>query len=122
METEIIAYCGITCSGCDAYQATQAQDRDELERVAAVWREEYDPSITAETILCDGCLVDDGPLCSYCSECPIRACAREKSVTSCAHCPDYGCEAIEGFMDHAPALRQVLETMRAEHLGGATSS
>ena len=122
MENKIIAYCGLTCSECDAYQATQAQDQEALERVAVAWREQFDPEITAETIRCDGCLSDDGPLCSYCSDCPIRACAREKQVANCAQCPDYGCDIVEEFLNHAPDMRHVLETMRAAHLRSATRS
>ncbi len=38
----IIAYCGLVCSDCPAYIATQAGDDDALERVAAQWRAEED--------------------------------------------------------------------------------
>jgi hypothetical protein len=49
MMEPLIAYCGLTCSHCPAYIATQAGDRAELERVAAMWREEYHaPDITVE--------------------------------------------------------------------------
>lgn len=114
MKTKMIAYRGINCAGCDAYKATQAQDETELARVAARWAAEYDPSMTAETIRCDGCLATTGPLCSYCSECPVRACAIDRGVESCAYCPDYGCQTIEGFLAHAPNLRKVLDSLRAE--------
>jgi hypothetical protein len=118
METQIMAYCGINCSGCDAYKATQAQDEAELARVAAIWAKEYDPTLTAETIRCDGCLATDGPLCSYCSECPVRACAIDRGVQSCAYCNDYACETLEGFLSHASGLREVLDKMRADWLVG----
>ena len=35
----MIAYCGLVCSDCQAYVATQANDPAALERVAAEWRE-----------------------------------------------------------------------------------
>ena len=35
---KIIAYCGLVCSDCSAYVATQANDQEALERVAAQWR------------------------------------------------------------------------------------
>jgi hypothetical protein len=43
MDDRIIAYCGLVCTDCPAYIATQADDRVALERVAAqrteqVWR------------------------------------------------------------------------------------
>jgi len=37
----IVAYCGIVCSDCEAYRATQSGDREALKRVAAKWRVEY---------------------------------------------------------------------------------
>lgn len=114
MENSIIAYCGLDCSKCDAYQATQAGDPEVLEQVAAGWREQFDPSLTAEAIRCDGCLATDGPLCSYCAECPIRACGIDRGVQNCAQCPDYGCEIIQNFFTHAPEMAAVLDKMRAE--------
>ena len=54
----MIAYCGLTCTECPGYIATQANDRAELERVAAMWRKEFDaPEITVESVICDGCVV-----------------------------------------------------------------
>jgi hypothetical protein len=120
MENKIIAYCGIVCSECDAYQATQANDMAALERVVAAWREEYKADFTAAGIACDGCLATEGSICSHCFECKTRACAFEHSVASCAYCPDFGCDTIKAHMNYAPPeQRQLLETMRAAYLGGA---
>lgn len=114
METQIIAYCGINCANCDAFKATQAGDTEELARVAALWREEYDPTLTVETIRCDGCSTTGGRLGGYCPECPVRACAIDRGVQTCAYCEDYGCETLEGFLSHAAGLREALDKMRAE--------
>ena len=62
----IIAYCGLVCSDCPACIATQADHRVALERVAAQWREQFDSSITADSILCDGCL-GGGRWSGYCT-------------------------------------------------------
>lgn len=35
----VIAYCGLTCTDCPAYMATQANDKNALEKVAAERRE-----------------------------------------------------------------------------------
>ena len=114
----LIAYCGLLCNECPAYVATQADDRAELERVAAMWREEYDaPNITVESIICDGCNVE-GRKCSHCDECDIRACALALNVANCAHCDDYdrpgGCEKLEGLLGFVPAARALLDSIRAE--------
>jgi hypothetical protein len=116
MQTKMISFCGITCTKCDAYLATQAGDPVQLERVAAAWREDWGGNFTAETIQCRGCLSAEEPLCSNCEECDVRACAFSRGVTSCAFCDDYACATIEGFLSHAAGLRQTLDAMRAGHL------
>lgn len=111
---EIIAYCGLVCTDCPAYVATQAGDRAELERVAALWREEFNtPDITVESIICDGCLTDQGRKCGHCAECDIRACAMALNLANCGHCADYGCEKIERFFGFVPDARVRLDRIRA---------
>jgi hypothetical protein len=89
---QIVAYCGIVCTDCSAYVATQADDQAALERVAAQWREEYGlVDITAESAICDGCLGSDGRRCYYCADCEIRVCGAERGVANCGHCADYVC-------------------------------
>ena len=110
----IIAYCGLVCSDCPAYIATQADDHAALEQVAANWREEYTaPTITVESVLCDGCLTDEGRKCSHCFDCKIRACGMERGVVNCAYCADYarhgGCEKLEGFLGVGPDARATLD-------------
>jgi hypothetical protein len=110
---KIIAYCGLVCSDCPAYVATQADDRAALEQVAAQWREEFNaPDLTVESIICDGCLTDEGRKCNHCFECQIRACAMERGVANCAYCDDYGCEKIEGFFGFAPDAKATLDGIR----------
>jgi len=122
MAERIIAFCGIICSECDAYKATQLGDPAELERVAAAWREQFGPDITAAAVVCDGCLAVSGPHCGYCSECPIRACAIDRGASSCARCDDYGCDTIEQFLSHAPKMRETLQKMRTAYLSAATDN
>jgi len=111
----IIAYCGIACTDCSAYVATQADDRAALERVAVQWRDEFDlPDLTIESVICDGCLGSDGRRCYYCADCEIRACGVERGVANCAYCADYACERLErifevGFDPHA---RETLDQIR----------
>mgnify|MGYP001108265217 CR=1 FL=1 len=127
-DERIVAYCGLVCTDCPAYRATQAGDWDELKKVAAQWSQEFDaPNMTAESILCDGCLGDKGRKCSYCAEClgdkgrkcshcaecGIRACAVDKGVANCAHCPEYACEQLQGFFGFAPEAKAILDGLRA---------
>ena len=112
---KIIAYCGLNCAVCPAYLATQSNDPAALERVAAEWRVAFNaPDITAESIVCDGCLATaGGRLAGYCSMCEIRACAIERAVVNCAYCADYGCAKLSGFLAQAPSARETLEQLRA---------
>jgi hypothetical protein len=110
---KIIAYCGLVCTDCPAYIATQADDHGALERVAAQWREEYNsPEITVESVICGGCVTDDERKCGHWAECEIRACGMARGVVNCAHCADYGCEKIEGFFGMVPDARTVLDEVR----------
>ena len=110
---KIIAYCGLVCSDCPAYIATQADDRAALERVAAQWREEYNaPDTTVESVICDGCLADDARHCGHWYDCEIRACGAARGLVNCAHCADYACEKLERFFGFAPDARPVLDEIR----------
>ena len=105
----MISYCGLICSECPGYLATQAGDPAALERVAAEWREAYNaPEITAESVICDGCIVE-GRHCGHWSQCDIRVCAQDRGVANCAHCADYICERLYGFFDMVPDARAVLD-------------
>jgi len=109
----IIAFCGLVCSDCSAYTATQADDRTALEQVAAQWRKEYNaPNITVESVICDGCLGSEGRHCSHCYECDIRACGVARGVANCAHCPDYGCEKLTRFFGFVPQVQATLDEIR----------
>ena len=113
MNDRIVSYCGLVCTDCAAYGATQADDLEALERVAAQWREEYNsPDITVETVICDGCLTNQGRKCGHCFECEIRACAMGREVINCGHCPDYACGQLESFFGFVPGARAVLDEIR----------
>lgn len=110
----IIAYCGLDCTQCPGYIATQADDHAALEQLAAQAREQFNrPDITIESVMCDGCLSADGRLGGYCIECQVRACGLARGVVNCAHCDDYACDQLEAFWNLAPQARASLEDIRA---------
>lgn len=111
---KIIAYCGLVCTDCPAYIATQANDWAALEQVAAQWREEFNaPNISAEGVLCDGCLTDLGHKFGHCHECRIRACGLDRGVLNCAYCEDYACDTLQGFFNMVPDARTRLDGIRS---------
>ncbi len=118
MET-IIAACGLVCSRCDSYRATQANDREKLELVAADWRKRYNsPQITADNIRCNGCMTAGGPKCGHCdSGCQIRACAMRKNLSTCGQCLEFPCSQINelhGFMgEQGKRLKELLDALGA---------
>lgn len=90
--TKIIAPCGIICSDCAAYKATQEDDWEKLAEIAVQWSDE-DTKYKAEEMVCDGCL--GKRLNVYCATCSGRACALGKGFTVCSQCPEYSCEKLE---------------------------
>lgn len=108
----ILAYCGLLCTDCPSFIATQAGDDAALDRVLAQWRVEYDnPSLKPEDIPCDSCPDSAGRKMSHCFECDIRACAQKREVANCAHCPDYACERMHGFLAFVPDARARLDAI-----------
>ena len=115
MENQIIAFCGLVCSECEGYKATQANDEAWKERVAAQWREEFHTeNIDVAAVTCDGCLAFEGRLGGYCTKCEIRACGIERGVENCGTCADYEtCAKIAGFIQMVPAVKGTLDSIGA---------
>ena len=109
---KMIAYCGLVCTGCPAYIATQNNDQEALQKVAEQWSKEFNATLTAKDVLCDGCLATTDRHVDHWSECKIKACAVEKKVRNCAHCRDYACEELKGFFGFAPEAKTTLEGIR----------
>jgi len=111
----IIAYCGLLCNECPAYQATQAKDEAWLERVAANWRVEYsNPTFTKDNVACNGCHGADGKICTHCYEFSTRTCGLSKGVANCGECREYAtCDNIQSFFKYVPSAKVVLDEVHA---------
>ena len=110
--SEMIAYCGYRCDKCDTFIATRNDDNAMRQKIADDWTKKFSMDFQAEQMNCVGCLSDKGPFFFYCDMCEIRSCAQEKSVLTCAHCDDYGCEKLEQFLQMSPENREILENIR----------
>ena len=112
--SNLIAFCGLDCAQCEAYQSTQANDLAWQERLVEKWRVEFKaPEMSLKDVSCDGCR---GPrLGGYCASCPVRACATSRGMQTCADCPDYACAELEKFFTLAPNAREHLELLRVRH-------
>ena len=109
---KMIASCGIVCTECPAFLATQKDDHNERMKVAELWSKEFKAEIKPEDINCDGCLSDSERHDSYWKVCEIRKCGQEMDIKNCAYCNDYACEKLGKFFDKAPEAKITLEEIR----------
>ena len=109
---KMIAVCGITCSDCGAFIATQENNDAKRKEVAEAWAKAYGHEFKPEDINCDGCLTVDGRHINHWNVCEIRKCGTEKNVKNCAYCADYKCERITGFLEQVPGAKKTLEEIR----------
>jgi len=107
---EIIAYCGLNCSACPAYIATQKDDYEEIKKVAEQWSNES-MSFKPEDIYCDGCNSDERVF-SWCKDCPTRNCCREHQLENCAYCTDYFCDNLKKTFGMDPTAKERLDDIR----------
>ncbi len=103
----MIAYCGLVCTDCPAYLATQAEDEKKARETADLWAREYGIKVTVADVWCDGCSAE-GKKCAHCAECEIRACGIGNGVENCGRCADFPCSKIEAFFAIVPAARGTL--------------
>lgn len=111
---KMIAYCGLNCAECEAFQATQENDQAAKQAVLEKWQVEFNaPDMTLTSISCDGC-TSSGRLGGYCNACSVRACAVTKDVVNCAYCDSYEtCETIQTFIADVPEAAENLAAIRA---------
>ena len=108
----MLSCCGLDCSKCEGYLATQADDDEMRTSVAKEWSERYQVDIKTEHINCDGCR-SDGRKFFYCSDmCELRKCCLEKDLINCAACDMYACDKLEAFFQLAPEVRAALDALR----------
>jgi len=111
---KMVAFCGLICTDCKAFIATQENDDARRREVAEAWSKAFGREIKPEEINCDGCLTRDGRHINYCNVCEIRKCGMEKGVENCAFCVDYNCERLTKFFEEAPEAKKILAEIRQQ--------
>ena len=112
---KIQAFCGLDCGECEAYVATQKNDRAGLEATAKKWAAQFGgKDVNPDMCICDGCPSGKRISTAHAGTCAIRLCASARGVTTFAHCQDYGCATLQGFFAYAPVLKDKLEAVRKE--------
>lgn len=110
----MVAFCGLVCTDCKAFIATQENDDAKRRDVAEAWSKLVGREIKPEEINCDGCLTGDGRHINYCSMCEIRKCGMEKGVENCGYCVEYKCEKLVKFFEQASEAEKKLEEVRQQ--------
>ena len=108
----MIAYCGIDCSKCDSYLATQSGNDEELVKVAEKLSRIYNTEVKPEYVICDGCRA--GKRHSYyCTNlCKMRQCCIEKQYNSCIECSEFPCKELQFELNNNPEAKGNLEKLR----------
>ncbi|KPK78635.1 MAG: hypothetical protein AMJ89_00885 [candidate division Zixibacteria bacterium SM23_73] len=109
---KMIAVCGLVCTECPAFIATQKESDEERKKVAEMWSKEFKVELKPEDINCDGCIADSERLFSHTQVCEIRKCGLDKKVKNCAHCEEYTCEKLTDFFKMAPEAKTTLDEIR----------
>ena len=109
---DMIAYCGLKCSNCDAYIATKNDDDELRKEVAERWFGEYVADIKPENIFCDGCLDKEGKHISHWGECEIRTCNENRGTENCAHCDYYICDKLNEYINVSEEMKNNLNNIR----------
>jgi hypothetical protein len=108
---DMIAYCGLDCTECKAFKATQAKDYEQKKTIAKHWSDQGEIEFKPEDVDCNGCKSD--VISGYCRKlCAIRPCAEEKKVRTCAHCHDYACGKLTEYLSTDPIATRNLEHIR----------
>ena len=113
----MIAYCGIVCTGCPAYLATQNDDDQLRAETATQWSQMFNTELDPEEINCYGCQSEGQKIIGYAAVCLVRKCGREKGIENCAFCDDYTCAELAKIHDLNSEARRVLEEIRAGQQG-----
>ena len=108
----MIAFCGIDCSKCKSYIATQSGSEKELETVAKRLEKIYRAEVKPEYVICDGCKADKRHSYYCSSKCKMRQCCIDKNYNSCIECFDFPCHELELELNINPDARKNLEKLR----------
>ena len=106
---EMIAYCGLVCTNCPTYLATQANDDVARKKTVELYEKRFGFKLKTEEINCDGCLSSGARLIGYCNTCEVRKCAITKSVENCSVCDEKPCEKLNKFHEFSPEAKASFE-------------
>ena len=110
---EMIAFCGLACNECKAFQATKNDDDKMRVKVAKQWSRRHKTIFERQDINCDGCKSQTGRLFKYCRTCLVRLCGIEKGIEICSKCHEYPCEKLDPIFMVIPKLKERLDALKS---------
>lgn len=108
---EMVAYCGLVCTSCPQFIATQNDDDIAREKAARRIAENFGLHFKTEEINCDGCPSSGGRLIGFCNTCEVRRCAISKSVENCSACDERPCDKLNKFHEFSPDAKASFEAL-----------
>ena len=114
-EQEMVAYCGLVCTECPAYKATQEDDNKARAKVAEEWSKQFKLNFKTEDINCNGCMTGGEVKFSYCSMCDISKCGSDRKVLNCGYCAEYPCDKLNNFHAEVAEAKAKLESIRSKN-------
>ena len=109
--SEMIAYCGLVCTSCPQYIATQNDDDIAREKIAKYLAEKFELYYKPEEINCDGCLSSNGRHIGFCKTCEVKKCGIAKSVENCSVCDEQPCDKLNKFFEFSPGAKESFEAL-----------
>ncbi|RLD17919.1 MAG: hypothetical protein DRI33_04660 [Caldiserica bacterium] len=109
-ENQMIAVCGLDCSGCDIFKAA---NNPEIAQEIVDWlKKERDTEVKIEDIRCLGCRGDRTK--HWSPDCWIlKCCVDRKGLEFCYQCEDFLCKKLnewaKGSKEYGAALNRLKE-------------
>ena len=97
---EMISYCGVECTKCPQYIATQKNDDVLREKAAIRLEKEFGLHFDAKEINCDGC-----------NTCEVRKCGAEKVIKNCTVCEEQPCDKLRRIHEFIPNAKASFDNL-----------
>jgi len=118
VKKRIVGVCGIICSDCRAFIATQRDDAALRKEVAESWSTETE-KVKPEDINCEGCFATGERLLKFSETCGVRRCGHGRNVENCAYCDEFPCVKLTdlwksmGTIEERATLEEIRKGLRA---------
>lgn len=97
------AVCGLLCNACGIYIATQENNLEHMQSIAARLQ------IPLEKVSCNDCRSEQ--LSAHRKDCQFRDCASKKGIEFCSQCPEYPCNQLTEFQSKMPHRTELFHSL-----------